>query len=457
MELKKGQVKFEYNGKWFLPSNPGEKITGKLTIDSNSAAILHLIGRFSILESDFQSTPIILGKATNGAFITLYKCTGIFYREGFNDTYETDWSVSVIIKGAHFESAADLLFNKASIELVHLDEWLSATGFHGFNFDRTKCEFEIRYKLPKRIDYNYHDKFLFGFDFSMTSPKYESTLDFKQTAHFFLFNGQQPLHIDKILDYITNFRDFLAFATFQPTQIQGFVAQSEQVVTNIFGKQSMIPIKVFFVNHTPLLPTKQPFRFLFTHQDMHEGALLAWFENITKLRPVIDLLLDYISSQNPFTEQKFINIIQAVETFHRRKRGGTELPEADHQKRCEAIINAVSEEYRGFIKEKLKYSNESSLRKRLKELIKEFDCATLQKVIPDFRSFITKVVENRNYYTHYGEDKESIAADRGELFRLTEKLKVILTFSCLSELGFQKQESEKFLGEHLYRFCRAIG
>lgn len=86
MELKKGQVKFEYNGKWFLPSNPGEKITGKLTIDSNSAAILHLIGRFSILESDFQSTPIILGKATNGAFITLYKCTGIFYREGFNDT-----------------------------------------------------------------------------------------------------------------------------------------------------------------------------------------------------------------------------------------------------------------------------------------------------------------------------------------------------------------------------------
>lgn len=458
MKKKNTELSFEYNGKWFLPGNPEDKIVGKLTFDSEKSATLHLIGKFNDRVQELGSEIIILGETTNGLFITLYKCNCVFFNDGLNDTYETSWSIRYILTGAQFETPEDMLFNRVSIGYVNLNLWLGVTGFNNLKVDREKCEFEVKFKLPEKITYNYHDHFLFGFDFVMSYPRFDTDfLDFSQSTRMYLFNDTNPIHFDQIMDHAVCFWEFLTFATFQPTKFQSFILESKEIASTAFGRHTPLPIKVFFVNSTPLLSANNPFRFLFGYEDIHEKTILSWFENRSTLRPVIELFLDYLCNPNKFTTQTFLNLTQAIETFHRRKRPGTDIPEQDHKKRCEEIISSIPVQHEKFIKELLSYSNEQRLRRRLKDLMIEFDCPTLKKVIPNFKRFCDKIVENRNYYTHYGQDKEKIAANRAELFRLTEKLKILLVFCLLSELGFSIQQSEHFLGMHLYRYCRAIG
>jgi len=66
-----------------------------------------------------------------------------------------------------------------------------------------------------------------------------------------------------------------------------------------------------------------------------------------------------------------------------------ELPEEQHKKRIEEILKTVPYEYRSWLEEKLKYSNEKNLRKRLRELLDNF-AELLYSFIPDKESFINK-------------------------------------------------------------------
>ena len=57
--------------------------------------------------------------------------------------------------------------------------------------------------------------------------------------------------------------------------------------------------------------------------------------------------------------------------YHRRTTGALDLPEDEHEKRMEAILRAVPEEHKGWLTEKLRYSNELNLRKRIKHIFDE--------------------------------------------------------------------------------------
>jgi hypothetical protein len=70
-----------------------------------------------------------------------------------------------------------------------------------------------------------------------------------------------------------------------------------------------------------------------------------------------------------YVDHKFLSLMQALETYHRRILGGNELSENHHNKRILEILTAVPDQYRQWLEEKLKYSNELSLRKRMKELL----------------------------------------------------------------------------------------
>jgi hypothetical protein len=82
-----------------------------------------------------------------------------------------------------------------------------------------------------------------------------------------------------------------------------------------------------------------------------------------------DLYFGIIHSSNMYVDHKFLSLMQALETYHRRILGGNELSENHHNKRILEILTAVPDQYRQWLEEKLKYSNELSLRKRMKELL----------------------------------------------------------------------------------------
>jgi RecG-like helicase len=125
-----------------------------------------------------------------------------------------------------------------------------------------------------------------------------------------------------------------------------------------------------------------------------------------------------------------------------------ELPEEQHKKRIEEILKTVPQEYRNWLEEKLKYSNEKTLRKRLKELLDNF-ADILDNSIPDKDSFINKVVEWRNSLTHPERKTKEESKKGEELYNLSQKLKQLLEICLLKELGFSSDNIKNSISRNI--------
>ncbi len=97
----------------------------------------------------------------------------------------------------------------------------------------------------------------------------------------------------------------------------------------------------------------------------------------------------------------------------------------------------------------------AKLRSRLKFLFRKFSVSPLTKIIKgrsDLLNLIDATVCSRNYYTHYDDSIKSKALSGEDLFKLTEKLRILLVIIILSETGFSSKEIEELLLKHEYRF-----
>jgi len=144
-----------------------------------------------------------------------------------------------------------------------------------------------------------------------------------------------------------------------------------------------------------------------------------------------------------YLEDRFLSLIQAIESFHRRVYGGKYLPDEKYDKLYEVLVNGVPEDVESELKDRLmeylKYGNEFSLRKRLKEIFDKYK-EILDKFIENKKDFIEKVVNTRNYFTHYDKELKEYAARGEDLYRLTQKLRMCLEICLLTEIGFTSKE-----------------
>jgi hypothetical protein len=141
-----------------------------------------------------------------------------------------------------------------------------------------------------------------------------------------------------------------------------------------------------------------------------------------------------------------LNFVQALEAYHRRAMPTTDLPEEEHERRKEEILRAVPTHYREWLEGKLQYSNEPGLGKRLKDIIRRYpeSAYPIAGSNSDERGkFVRKVVDTRNYRTHFDDSLEVRAARGEELYQISKKLKLLMEVSLMGEIGFGDDEIRK--------------
>jgi len=236
------------------------------------------------------------------------------------------------------------------------------------------------------------------------------------------------------------------------------ITEVNKVVTN--DKIYNTPVEIYYrLPNIPKAPkTLLSFEMLFTFEDISEkfeNVLKNWFEKAEMLKPVYDLYFGTLYNPRMYLQHEFLSMIRAVEAYHRLKFEGKYLSDEDYepiQERFKDIINKLSVEasFKEALKSKLKYGNEYSLRKRLKDLFVAYQEIT-QNFIKDEDNFINRVIDTRNYLTHYDKKLRSIA-DGKDLYCITQKLKIILQTCLLYELGFDRKEIKSiFLRNRRYR------
>jgi hypothetical protein len=153
---------------------------------------------------------------------------------------------------------------------------------------------------------------------------------------------------------------------------------------------------------------------------------------------VLDLLFAVVFAGRQALETRFLLLAQATELYHRQRFPGGQLDPDEHAERVTTILDSVPSAHREWLEAELEYSNEPSLRHRLKRLTKYADLSPYGVLSS---GFVWKASTSRNYYTHYSYKLKDKAAKGARLYWLSEELRILLTACLLHDLGFDEDET----------------
>lgn len=454
----------EYSGLWWLPSSQEDMIAGTLTFSNQDGIHLNLIGSFKEMTklSSLETYPLILGVTSGGKLLTLYDCMESGLRRSFPGFMSQQLSARTAYIGAHFADPQEIRFHKTRVQYSHLPDWVRLSGFHTQYTVRNQVGFdkyELTYTLPEEVKattakgtvsvtYAFH-----------TRDDLLGEVNLRQSVSARIEAQEAQPFEEGLSQFIYPLQNFLSLATARPNSVLDVVAYSDQKTVNGPNGKVELPIQVVFRTvfqeaepHKPLFPHDM----LFTLQDVSDDfseVIGRWLGVADELDSVCNLFFSVQYKPEMYLEQRFLNMVRAAESYHRRRFSNQVLSEEEHRNRVDYILAQTPEKYGNWLVEQLQYSNEPSLRRRIKELINTTD-EVVSPLVPDRKSFIQKIVDTRNFLTHYDPSLRDGAVRGAELYQYTQTLSFLVQMCFLRELGLSSQRCvELFRRNQPYLFA----
>ena len=468
---------FEHKGIWWLPSDPEEKIAGTLSFTPGEGAVLDLMGSFENIKStnykgsitkkvwtgELFEPEIMLGTSSGGKKITLHKCFETNEHYSSSGFPTSSFCANIVFIGWHFTKPEELKFKSFFVNYLYFEEWskIGVFSYRRESEEKSK-QYEVKYEVPEPVKAKINN-FKISFDHNLNiSGDWLREVNLKHTT-FIKIEPEDELHFEEYQSILYHLQNFLSLATTRAIYPLSIVATTEhykRVSAFSKGKVHHPHIEIFYnvIGKVDLSKKLTHYDMLFTFEDISgqfETYLQNWFDKAELLKPVYDLFFGTLYKPSMYLEVQFLSLIQAVESYHRRRFGGKYLSDEDYNEVCDTLVNAIPDSVEGGFKDSLKnrirYGNEFSLRTRLRRL---FDSDEYREILSEFaenkNAFIGEMVDTRNYLTHY-EGKEKAAIGE-ELDPFIQKLKILLEICLLTELGFSSEEIKKlFLRNKRYQ------
>jgi hypothetical protein len=444
---------FEYKGIFWLPSNPEDLKPGILKFTPEEGANLELIGgRFPQDVERFHELikeKIVLGVISKGTPVTLFNCLEIKFGSGFSSENPSYWSsvmkATVVFMGAHFSSEEEIKFKSISTRYLFLDDWLNLKLLNVERENEETITIKVPFSQQEILLYSDNElkitaSIIPELRFTYFHPTRPKSVEAVQPAYINL-ETKEPKNLECLLSYGRIVQHFLTLAAGKPVYpliIRGKTESGQEV-------------DIFYT--LPRLPEEIPSstRMLFTYQDISHRCQEIFANLLEKeklLQPVFLLYFGTLYNPKLYLENKFLSLVSALESLHSRSEDFEDayIPPEEYEVVSKQLIETIEtlptklpSALKDRLKEIIRHGNGKSLRSRLKDILKHYGNIT-QLFIDDFDAFIQKVIQTRNFYTHYGENLEQEAAEGSELFRLNLKLNLLLKICLLRELGFTIEE-----------------
>jgi hypothetical protein len=452
------------NGVWWLPNTPQVKCWGTLTFSPESGCRLEVIGSLGGNGNSFMSDqefPVILGRSTahNGQPITAFDALqiGSTLTSGISTA---TYFAHVLAIGIHIENESRE-FTKSRIHLSNIEKWISSN--HSIT-DKFGYEISgIELARDKELDFS------------------TRTLDSRiqsETHHIHRGNG------------ITNreiaVRRFLSITPINPMPISWHIKIAGRIswlISLLMGNASVCDQLVLegevlqalpsgnevreelYVYYQPVgaerVSGQAPVVEFATHADRILDDLSRvfdrWFASDSTIEHLVNLLFAVDSRPALFLEFRFLGLVQGLESYHRRKNSEGIMPEVDFKEVYDAVLadfkNRFGTDHSLFetLKSRLTYANEISLRRRIQMLLSNIGNEAAISIAEDLKEFSDRIVEIRNYLTHYPPRRHRLKDYSEDLFILILKLKALANLVLLLELGFSEQSAVD-----IWKRCRAF-
>lgn len=427
---------FKKYGSWSVTAGVfGERNDdGYITYSKEDGVYLDLGRMFlNLPHSNFTKFPIIHGCCSHDGFenITLFNCRP-------TNLPGTKYKAEFATVGAHFESEEDIEVNtitleSSAIKYVFVKENVVIKDENGIkNISHVLSE-DIVAKVENVGKIVLRPRCILKSNRHAFSVLLEQELDLEVCFDLPVTLNKAQKVLATVLGYLT------------------FVLQQTPDISDVKLSTSKGCVTWLFAIRKGILQDKIPYdktRFYWVEdQKSFEGSISRWFIMNEKISPSLRLLFDTYLPDYTLSENSFLNMAQALELFHRQYYPIKESEiEGFYQKVNRILGGIVNEADRKHIKGIIgPYAHEKSLRKRIKECLVELKGTDIPDRIGGDKNFINKIVNNRNYYTHYDPKSTTVAVDLEILNRLTAKLKVILVGLLLKKLGYKDEFINKLI------------
>lgn len=190
-----------------------------------------------------------------------------------------------------------------------------------------------------------------------------------------------------------------------------------------------------------------PDEVLFSLADLNASfgnTITNWLRASRELEPVFDLFFGIRDAETVYEEDRFGNLSEAVEAYHRRRVGDRPDPVA-HAERVDRILGSVQDDDRDWLQPRLETSGEYRLSERILGLIDQHPWLKGAVVPTNAKRWAGQVAAERNYRAHHDPKARSLVSSGSGLLGYSMRLTVLLEACLLSELGFDESTIEEAL------------
>src|SRR5208283_2473050 len=390
---------FRVSGHWWLPSRPEERIAGTLSYSRDAGVRLELTGVFSSPEFDsvgFLSQPrsvrleLVLGSDADSQPFTLHKL------DLLQLSSTSAFRVSYLLVGKHFLSPDEIAFGSARIQYTHLEAWSCYQHTRSAKSVTPDCfSLEVPTSVATLLRTNETGA---AKEISLHAYTWQSftlgLVELKPSAYFSIEFAEK-----------TDLRTAFAIGNDLGQLMTMLIGEPSYVKKLRLFDKSDTAVEVFYPSTIRAEGEIHPLEMSFSLHDLANVAPMIvekWFASLPVLEPVYDLLFGTLFGRDSFVRTKFLSLTQAIESFHRRTYGGRYTSVEDFTT-LEAVLKAAvptltSKPLSRRISDSIKYANEYSLRKRIKELLRGLTPATAQMLkLSDAAGCADLLVKTRNY------------------------------------------------------------
>lgn len=439
------------SGYFWLPSAPDNKIPGTLIITDGGNIELEVIGLFNDMMDELNGNnklERIVGEIEKYGLITLDDC---HYKNKtislIGPISKSSINVQKVFLGVAYDDKEINLFNSFQFSVDGLDEWLGLNGIKVEYLLVNDCfsSASITYTPPKEISFNLNNGMKLLTVTHSTVPTGSSKTEAKITQKmYFKLVSEQEQTLNIFIATAYKIITFLCFAIDKTVCIEDVSVTSNAICRKISeGKHYPISILLYYKSnpYTEVKPkidcNQMLFKFDVVKEDL-ERILNNWLNSYETIDSALSLYFSTKEGAHKYLENQFLSLAQGLETYHRRTSTEKLMDEVIFEELVEKLVEQCPEEHKKWLSGRLTHGNEINLRKRIKNIIEPFrDIFGNNKEIS---SLITRILDTRNYLTHYDKSSDSKSAKGKDLYLLCLKMEAIFQLHFLQILGFTPAE-----------------
>lgn len=447
---------FEATGRWWLPDAPEQTLPGTLSFSPDDIC-LSLHGAFhepslqelGVVRNDFERIPVVHGMAEGGRKFTLLNVIVTERNHNLRETTSSKCSAIYLLVGTHTDSFDKLTIRSLSFGCACLEQFLNDLRF-SMTERRASGEFdglEVEFARPPAQSFRcdpISTTFAFDSDLLVSDARTSLTL---RAFSLVSVRPDEPQSLDWYMKTIWSYCYLLTLLTdeqVRPTWIQ--------MSLNSDGPDDWLLYRTAGSRRKKEEPSSL-LLFYFAHiQDGFKAVLERWFSSSDAMRSAIHLFIDARNGRGESLQGRFLNSTQSLEAFSRATSASSYMLEADYSQVVSVLNSAIpvslGSDHRTSLKNRIKYGNEHSFRKRVTNLLASLSADGTECVCKSPDQFVGGIVETRNFLTHYTDELRPKALTGVPLSWACERLVMLLRILLLKHVGIDESLVIQRLKQH---------